>query len=195
MRGIPNRVFWTLMALVLVAAGAGGLALTQGAFGSKRQHRTIITPWLVHQWHQGGNASFEIAGGVAAFAFVVGVLVALMQFRVPRNRRVRLGDLRYGTRHTKGRTVIRGGALRRVVEVDLGRIEGVTRAVAGVFDRGSSTELDTTLDIDGDVNLSAVAGAVEAAVGRWNATTDHPISKTRVLVRLVTRSLDDRHLK
>lgn len=195
MRGLPNRIFWTLTGLVLTVAGAGGIALTQGTFGSKRQHQTVIPPGLVNAWHNGGNTSFEIAGGIGAFAVVVGTVLALMQLRVPRSRRVRLGDLRYGTRHSKGRTVVRGGALRRVIEIDLGRIEGVTRAAANMFDRGNNTELDASLDIDADVSLAAVAEAVDGAVGRWKETTNRPISKTRVLVRLVTRSADSRHLK
>ncbi len=187
MRGRANRVGWTVVSVVFVVVGAGGLALSQGAFGSRRQHTAILSPALVRHWNQGGDTSFAIAGGVAAAAVLIGAVLALFQLRRPRPRRARLADLRYRARTGRGRTIVRVSGVRRALEVDLGRIEGVERAAVGLVDQDPAIHVDALLEVDGDHPLPTVAGAVSEAVGRTSHTVGRPVAETTALVRLTSR--------
>lgn len=178
---------WTVVSVVLVVVGGAGLALSQGTFGSRRQHTAMLSPALVRHWNQGGDSSFAIAGGVAAAAVLIGAVLALFQLRRPRPRRVRLADLRYGARTARGRTIVRVSGVRRALEIDLGRIDGVERAAVGLVDQDPAIHVDSLLEVDGDHPLPTVAGAVAEAVGRTSHTVGRPVADTTVLVRLSSR--------
>lgn len=188
MRGRANRVGWAVVAVVLIAVGGAGLALSQGVFGARRQHTDILSSTLVRHWNQGANTSFEVAGGIAALAAVIGFVLALFQLRRPRGRTPRLGDLRFGSRHGRGTTTVRVSGLRRAVEVDLGRIPGVERAAVGLSDADPVVNVSSLLEIDGDSSLPAVAAGVRDAVGRLRDTSGRPVGDTGVLVRLRSRT-------
>lgn len=74
-----NRALLTLVALVLVIGGGGGLAFSLGALGSTSAHADIITSTVVHQWHRGGAISFAVASAIGLVLLLVGLSLAVSE--------------------------------------------------------------------------------------------------------------------
>jgi hypothetical protein len=183
--GRAHRVGWVLAAVLLMAIGGLGLALTQGAFGERREHTAIISHTLVRHWNQGGNTSFAVAGAIAAVVALLGLVLVVGALRGPAAaRRARLGDLRDSS--GRGNTTIRVKGLRRAVEREMGRIDGVGHANVALVDRQAAIEVDTLIEVEQGADLAAVAQAVTKVVGRLGHTAGRPTSDTGVMARLLT---------
>jgi hypothetical protein len=184
--GRAHRVGWGMAAVLLMAIGGLGLALTQGAFGERREHTPIVSHTLVRHWNQGGNTSFGVAGGIAAVVAVLGLVLIVGALRGPAAaRRARLGDLRDDS--GRGNTIIRVKGLRRAVEREMGGIDGVGHANVALVDRRQGAiEVDTLIEVEQGADLAAVAKGVTKVVGRFGHTVGRPMADTGVMARLLT---------
>lgn len=181
-----NRVLWTIIALLLLAAGVAGLLTANGVFGDGLR-TTPILPDSVND--AVGKVARGLALGVTA---VVGLLLALLGWRL-----VRPQFLRGGGRHDvsdlpvhdgsggRGRTVVRGTALAKAVERDMSRLHGVDKALVGLYRERGTAELRTSLDVPAGVAVAGVRREFGRALDRFHATTGIQPADIDVTLRVV----------
>ena len=86
-----NRVLWSVIGLVLLAAGVLGVLASQGWLPGVDPDRPILTSATVRRWNSWGNWAFVGTTALAILLAVLGVLLFSRQLR--RGAGVRLRDL------------------------------------------------------------------------------------------------------
>ncbi len=174
-----NRVLWTLVALVLVIGGGGGLAFSFGALGPSAAHADVITSHLVRQWHRGGTISFAVASAIGLVLVVAGLSLAAAELARDTGRS-RLEDFTVTGRSAagtppadgaRGFTLVRASCLGRALETDLARIDGVQGALVRLFGKPGRLDLRARLDVADDASLSSLATLARACLDRLEATS------------------------
>lgn len=173
MSDAANRILWSLVGLVLLAMGGVGLSFGLGAWGASAAHAHIVTSTLVGRWRQGGDASYAVAGAIGFILVLLGLGLARSQLR--RSGGPRLTDFRVGgpsgaDAQARGRTMVRATSLSHAVEADLERIDGVERALVGLYGTPDHLELRARLDVSDSSDLDAIARSVDGSLGRLHTT-------------------------
>lgn len=142
-----NRVVLAVLGLLLLAAGALGLALALGAFGSRRKDSPVL-PQTVrtfpedHPWFW-----WAVAGGCLLIALLA-LRWLLAQFHTDRTSRIdRTTDARTGY------TTVHAGALNEAAADDARTIAGVTDASAHVTHDPPRLQLQVDLADYADLTL------------------------------------------
>ncbi|HEX6499414.1 MAG TPA: alkaline shock response membrane anchor protein AmaP [Micromonosporaceae bacterium] len=150
-----NRVIIGLIGLLLLLAGAAGLAAGFGVFGSAfRTH--VVIPARVSRY-AAQHAWFWPA--LAAFTFVVALLALwwlIAQFRTNRLREI---DLRPGGRD--GLTYLNGKAVTDAVEEEIESYRGVSRARARLSGTPTYPRMTLVVTLDGRVGAGEIRQRVE----------------------------------
>jgi hypothetical protein len=154
---LANRIVLTVLGLLLLAAGALGLALSIGIFGARRATYPVL-PEVVrtfpdeHPWFW-----WAVAGALLLIA-VLALLWLLTQLKTDRATRLdRTTDAR------DGYTTLHAGALTKAVEDEAIGITGVTNASAHVHGRRRQ-ELSLRVNLADSADIDAVRGRLENEV-------------------------------
>jgi hypothetical protein len=165
-----NRVLWSVIALLLVAAGGAGLAA--GSVG--------VPGAVLDQLHA---PAAQVLAAVGLTGLVVALLGALLlRAEVRRPGPPRLPDLQFG--RERGRTVVRSGSLGRGLERELGRIPGVERAAARLGAPAKEPRARLRLHVDAATDVEPVRRHVDRALQRLARTAGRSPASVEVLVRL-----------
>jgi hypothetical protein len=123
-----NRVVETLFALLLLAAGGLGLAVSFGAFGDAD---TPLLPQGMRDFARDQGWFWWAVAGACLILALLGLWWLLAQLRTDRVGRL---DLTQDDR--EGLTTVHSGALTDAVEDEAQSLRGVVNASAHVLDRG-----------------------------------------------------------
>lgn len=142
-----NRIMLALIGLLLLAAGAIGLALSLGAFGAARSTSPLLPP-EVRGFVDDNSWFWWAAAGLALAIAILSVLWLIAQMRTNR-----VSQVDCTTDARDGYTTLQAGALTKAVEDDIQGFSGVTNAAARVYDQprrrlGLVVGITDTADID-----------------------------------------------
>ena len=125
---VINRVVLTVLGLLLLAAGALGLALSAGVFGARRATRPVLPP-EVSTYPSGRPWFWWAVAGVLVLTAALALLWLLAQLKTDRTAR-----LDRTTNARDGYTRLHASALTHAIEDEALGITGVTGASAKVQD-------------------------------------------------------------
>lgn len=143
-----NRLSLVVIGLVLVAAGAAGMALGTGLMGSDLAGDSISDTL--------GQVPTEAELWVGLGAVAAGLLLAyislrwlLAQFRIPKSAhslKVETGG--------RGRTEVKGSAVEHAVSQNLARLPGAKKVRVHLRDNGVEPHLDIRFEVADDADVS-----------------------------------------
>ena len=184
-----NRVLWSIIGVLLLAAGVAGVLLSQGWLSNVDRQQPLLTTRMIDWWnaHSSLAAGLTIAGGL--LAAVLGFLLVRAQMRGRGGAPMR--DLAFGTHETTasegldtGRTKVSSSALHHALERDLITDRNVRRAAVRLSGPSNHPELLVRLAVTPDADIARVAGHLEGAVQRFSTTSGVTPDLANVLVRI-----------
>jgi hypothetical protein len=177
-----NRLLWSTIGLLCLAAGIAGLLGAGGLLGDWVRHHEVAAG-LVRQAQSSGPSTLAWIGLGGVAAVILGVLLVRAELtRGPGafspDRRLRSSAFPTGTTRVRGRT------LRRALERDLGRVRGVEAVRVSLGGSRDRQRLRLWLALDSDRDLAAVQSAILQARNRFATTTAAPVLAGDVTIRL-----------
>ncbi|SDN79639.1 hypothetical protein SAMN05660199_00701 [Klenkia soli] len=152
-----NRSVLTVLALLLLAAGAFTLLVGLGVLGADQADRAVVDPPVDDVARTGWF--WPVVGVAALLVAALSAWWLVAQARTDRLARLRLDDDPAG-----GRTLLEGTALTRAVEDEVGDLAGVTRASAHLSGTSSAPRLHLRVRLDGRVDPAQVHRAISGEV-------------------------------
>lgn len=159
---VADRVVVTLVALALVAAGAAILAIALDLV--EAPDLTGIAEGALEQLEAWPEALVIVVAGVVA---ILGALFSIRHL-LPAHRQRGVTELRLPSGEGRHRTEIRGRALSKAVEADLGQFRSVRSSSARLVSANPpavDAKVTTSLSCDMDELREHVAGVVERLEG------------------------------
>lgn len=181
-----NRGVLALIGLLLLAAGAAGIAAGTGLFGAKIRRQKVIDQdsrdWVArHDW-------FWLA--VAAGSILIALLA--LRWLLAQTSTSRVYHLDVETDRRAGRTVLAGGAVTGAVAEEIGAYRGVSGASAYLLGDRSAPTLLVHATLDGRGDPAQVRRRIEAdAVSHARQALDAPELPVRLELRLAAGSRRD----
>lgn len=164
-----NRVLWTIIGLVLLAAGLFTAAASLGWVPETQTGSPLLWGEVIEQWQLWEPWVWLAVIVVGLIIAWLGWLLIKAQLRVPDGPA--MGDLKVGAPDGRGHTVVGHSTLAKATERDLQRISGVHGAAVRLLGERDQPELRTQLEVGRDASLSALVAGVHDALGRFTATS------------------------
>lgn len=177
-----NRVLWTIIGVVLLAAGALGVVAWAGWLPGTETDSPLLWSALIEQWQD-----WEPWVWVAVAA--VGVIVALLGLwliggQLQRSGGPAMTDLEIDAPDGRGRTVLGRSTLTHATQQDLEHIPGVQNAAIRLLSNHGGPEVRARLEVGSDASLSAVATDFRESLSRFTATSGLGPEAVDVTVRV-----------
>jgi hypothetical protein len=161
-----NRVVETLFALLLLAAGGLGLAVSFGAFGDAD---TPLLPQDMRDFARDQGWFWWAVAGACLILALLGLCWLLAQLRTDRVGRL---DLTQDDR--EGLTTVHAGALTDAVEDEAQSLRGVVNASAHLLDQGGR-RLTLSVDLAEYADIAEIRQTLEdRVVGHARQAVDDP---------------------
>lgn len=181
-----NRTVLALLGLLLLAAGAAGLAAGAGAFGDDIRTRKVIPAytrdWVYrHDWFW-----LAVAAGC--------ILIALLALRwlFAQNSSSRVSHLEVESDRRDGRTVLAARAVTDAVADEIASHRGVSGASASMLGDRTAPTLLVHATLDGRVDLAEVRTRIQTdALAHARQALDAPDLPVRLELRLAAASRRD----
>jgi hypothetical protein len=175
-----NRVLWSVIGLILLAAGVLGVLAGRGWLPGVDPAQPILTAQAVRRWNSWGNWAFVATTALAILLAVLGVLLIAGQLR--RGGGVRIRDLLVrepaGEANPPapespdaGRTRVASTALHHALAHDLETDRHVRRAAVRITGKAAHPRLHVRLAATADADVAGLAAAFDQAVVRFTRTT------------------------
>jgi hypothetical protein len=175
-----NRFVLILLGVLLLAAGAYGLARGFGAFGQDRADDLTLAQGIADF----AARNTEWFWPAVAIAALVVAYLGLRWFgaQIPAPETVRQIDLTKDS--TRGTTRVRAAGVARALAADVDRHEGVSSARARFVLRDGHADLDVVAEIFDDADLEEVRRHIEGrALRRFRRTLEPEDMKVHLLIR------------
>ena len=189
-----NRVLWTVIGVLVLAAGVLGLLAGFGVLSSVDKSRTVLTQGMANTWN--GNRSLSLA-----ITIVVGVVLVLLGILLLRSMLRRPGGASMDDLHIQqpetgepapaqrhGSTDVASRALRQAFEEDLEGDQQVRRAAVRLTGPTDHPQLLVRLAVTQDADIARLAGHLDEAVDRFTITSGVRPELSDVVVRLPLRT-------
>lgn len=164
-----NRVLWTVIGLVLTAAGVAGLLINLDRMPGTGSGQPVIWPELVEQ---GRSWRPWLLAGVIVLGLLLALLGALLlRAQLRRRGGVSMPDLRVDSADEHGQTVVGTRVMVKGLAHDLENEVGVSRATAHLGGDARRPNLHLWLTLEPGAHLDRVQGRVLNALRRFSTTT------------------------
>ena len=164
-----NRVLWTLIGLVLTAAGVAGLLINLDRMPGTDSGQPVIWPELAEQ---GRSWRTWLLAGVIVLGLLLALLGALLlRAQLRRRGGVSMPDLRFDSPDEHGQTVVGTRVMVNGLTHDLGKQVGVSRAAAHLGGDTRRPSLRLWLTVEPGTRLDRVQRRVLEALRRFTTTT------------------------
>lgn len=178
-----NTVVLTLVAVLLLVAGAYGLARGYGAFGEARAADPVLGDDLRDLVSRNGNWLWPVAAALSILVAWLGLRWLLAQLPGPTVSRLPVRAEGPGTTE-----LLASGATAALAQ-EIGDYPGVRAARARIVSDHPSPEVDITVDVHDDADLPAVRRRIEEhALARFRNALELQELRSRVHVRLAGRA-------
>jgi hypothetical protein len=185
-----NRVLWSIIGALLLAAGVFGVMISQGWVSTIDRHQPLLTTGMIDPWnaHSGLAAGLTIAGGL--LLAVLGFFLLRAQLRGRGGSPMR--DLTFeqppSAQPDTGRTGVASTALHHALERDLTTDREVRRAAVRLIGPTEHPQLLVRLAVTPDADIAHVAGHLDRAVQRFTTTSGVTPDLSDVVVRMPARA-------
>lgn len=178
-----NRTVLTLLALLLLGAGAYGLARGYGAFGEDQADDPVLTSDVRDFVSDNGDWFWPLAAVLSLLVAWLGLRWLLAQFTAPAVHRLPVRS--DGPGHTEVQATGAASALARDIE----EYPGVRGARARIVSDHPSPEVEITVDVHDDADVPALRKRIEEhALERFRAALELQELRSRVHIRLAERA-------
>ena len=178
-----NRTILTLLALLLVAAGAYGLARGYGAFGDDQAADPVLGSDVRDFVSDNANWFWPVAAVLSLLVAWLGLRWLLAQISTPA-----VGHLPVrsdGPGHTRLVATGAASALARDIE----DYPGVRAARARIVSDHPSPEVEVTVDVHDDADVPAIRKRIEEhALARFRTALELQELRSQVHIRLAERA-------
>lgn len=182
-----NRIRWTLIGLILLLAGGASLLIGAGLLPGVPPDTMLLPDRLVAWWDRTAVWNLLAVTVVALLAAVYGL--ALIRAHLQRGGgRAELHQLRYPSH--RGTTRLRGAALAHSTQAALTRVNGVERALVGLYGSAAAPHLRAQLDIRATTDLDRLRSQVQATLNQLTTTTETVLQHADITLRLVNHTRD-----
>ncbi len=186
MRAAPdrlNRTLLTLLALLLLGAGAYGLARGYGAFGDDRAADPVLTSDVRDFVSRNSDWFWPLAAVVSLIVAWLGLRWLLAQISTPTVGRLPVRS--DGPGHTE---LLATGAASALAH-DIETYPGVRGARARIVSDHPSPEVEVTVDVHDDADVPALRRRIEEhALERFRTALEAQELRSRVHLRLAERA-------
>jgi hypothetical protein len=199
-----NRVLWSVIGLVLLAAGVLGVLASQGWLAGVDPDQPVLTAATIQRWNSWGNWTLVATTALAVVLAVLGVLLIIRQLQ--RGVGVRLRDMLVRERPSatagaaaqqpppgSGKTRVASNALHHALTNDLETDRHVRRAAVRITGQPPHPHLHVRLATTADADVAGLADAFDRAVARFSMTTGLRPEVTEVTVTMPDRQLERVH--
>jgi hypothetical protein len=181
-----NRAVLAVLGLLLLAAGATGLAAGLGAFGADVRTRQVI-PSAIRDWASRHDWFWIL---VAAGCILVALLA--LRWLLAQASTSRIGELELESDRRRGRTVMTGRAVTDAVAGEIGSYRGVGGVRASLLGDRAAPTLLVRATLDGRADPAAVSTRIQTdAVPHTRQALEMPDLPVRLELRLAARSRRD----
>lgn len=164
-----NRTVFTLLGILLIAAGAYGVARGYGAFGSTQAQGPLLT---------GGITDFfgRIDDWFWPLVALVALIIAYLAYRWLKAQLTpspSVSELDLTRDPAEGRTTLRASGLTSALSDDIERDPAVRSARVRMVEDGRRPEVDVDVDVSEDAKLSEVRRRIETdALQRFSSALE-----------------------
>jgi hypothetical protein len=173
MTASANRVFWSLVAVLLIAAGVIGTLVSLGHLPGTDRHVTLMTDAMSARWHTWRYWAPIVVIAAALVVAIAGAMLIRGEIRRGRGRPV--GEVVFADDApdiaVNGRTRVDGTTLRDALERDLQNDPRVTHATVRMTGHPDQPQLHLRLAVKAGAELPEVHSHVDAAIARFRTTT------------------------
>lgn len=177
-----NRTVFTLLGILLIAAGAYGVARGYGAFGSTQAQEPLLT---------GGITGFfgRIDDWFWPLMALVALIVAYFAYRWLKAQLTSapsVSELDFTRDPAEGRTTLRASGLTSALSDDLERDPAVRSANVRMVEDGSRPEVDVDVEVSEDVPLTEVRRRIATdALARFSTALESDSVRGHLRIGLV----------
>ncbi|MDQ3898397.1 MAG: alkaline shock response membrane anchor protein AmaP [Actinomycetota bacterium] len=186
MRAAPdrlNRTLLTLLALLLLGAGAYGLARGYGAFGDDRAADPVLTSDVRDFVSRNSDWFWPLAAVVSLIVAWLGLRWLLAQISTPTVGRLPVRS------DGPGRTELLATGAASALAHDIETYPGVRGARARIVSDHPSPEVEVTVDVHDDADVPALRRRIEEhALERFRTALEVQELRSRVHLRLAERA-------
>jgi hypothetical protein len=151
-----NRIFITVLGLLLAAAGAAGLATALGLFGRRLSDQPVLSP-TVEDFVDDNRWFWPVVAIAAGLLALLCLWWLLLQ-----TRSNRLSELRLVTDPQRGHTDLTTRALTHALIDEIEGYHGVTDVTAHLSGTSAAPELSLTVALDGRVGPAEIHRRITA---------------------------------
>lgn len=182
MTNAANRVLWTVIGLVLLAAGVAGVLANRGWLPGADADAPLLWPELRHWWREIDPWGLVVTGLLGAVVALLGLILLAAEFRS--RGAPALGELRLA-HERPGSTRVRGPVVGHGLERDLTRDPGIHAAAVAITGTAPRPELWVRLDLERQADLATVREHVDGALDRFARTYGLRPRKLDITTRVV----------
>lgn len=164
-----NRVLWSIIGVVLIAAGALTAAASMGWLPGAETESPLLWAEVIEQWQAWEPWVWLVVAVIGLLLAWLGWRLIRAQFSVGGGHRMR--DLKIDAPDGRGHTVVGRSTLAHATEQELERLPGVDDAAVRLLGEHREPEVQARLEVRSDASLSAVASGVSEALDRFTATS------------------------
>ncbi len=178
-----NRTVLTLLALLLIGAGAYGLARGYGAFGEDQADDPILGSDLRDFASRNADWFWPLAAVLSLVVAWLGLRWLLAQIAAPAVSHLPVRS------DGPGQTELLAGGAASALARDIEEYPGVRDARARIVSDHPSPEVDITVDVHDDADVPALRRRIEDhALERFRAALELQELRSQVHIRLAERS-------
>lgn len=176
-----NRALLVLLSLVLLGAGAYGLARGYEAFGADQADEPLLVE-PVREWvGRNGNWFWVVVFVASLVVSLLSLRWLLAQFRSPR-----VTAVDFTRDGAKGSTHLRAAGAAHALAQDVERYFEVSSATARLVSDGERPEVDLKVDVHDDADVPALRGKIEEqALRRFSQALEVPAVTATVLLQMI----------
>jgi hypothetical protein len=164
-----NRTVFTLLGVILIAAGAYGVARGYGAFGSTQAQEPLLTAGITGFFGRIDNWFWPL---VALVALILAYL-AYRWLKAQLTPTPSVAELDLTRDPAEGRTTLRASGLTSALSDDIEQDPAVRSARVRMREDGRRPEVDVDVDVMDDAGLSEVRQRLESgALARFSSALE-----------------------
>jgi hypothetical protein len=167
MTSSANRTLWTIVGLVLTAAGVVGVLVSRGWLPGADRDAPLLWPALLEWWRDIDPWGLVGVGLLGLVVAVLGLILLASELR--RRAAPALDELRLA-RERPGTTRVRGSAVGHGLERDLARNPGIRDAAVAITGTAPRPDLWIRLDVEQQADLATIRKQVGGALDRFSRT-------------------------
>ena len=189
-----NRVLWTVIGVVALAAGLLGVLAGLGVLNTVDKQRTVLTEGMIDAWNRNRTVALAVTIAAGVLLALLGILLLRAMLRRPGGSL--MPDIYVHEPATDeaappqlhGSTEVASKALHHALQQDLETDRQVRRAAVRLTGPTDHPQLLVRLAVTADADIARLASHLDKAVDRFTMTSGVRPEVADVVVRMPSRT-------